>query len=778
MKIHPFVLQTSFSILFATFLSASFISFAQEIAASQEKPTPLPDITVTASPSAFAPSPLIEKYQLPQTSRSLSIAQAQETVNLMDTEDTVKYFPSLFVRKRNNGDTQPVLATRTWGVNSSARSLVYADDLLLSALIGNNNSIGAPRWGLVSPEEIERIDFLYGPFAAAYPGNSMGGVLQITTKMPQKLTGTFSQTEAFQKFSRYGTRDVFRTDQTNFSLGNRHGSFAWLLSGNFQNSYSQPLTWITSGTAPAGTSGTIWAQNKLGAAAHVVGAGGLLHTKMENLKAKFAWDLTDTLKATYQIGLWNNDANSTVQTYLNDATGEPTFGGVAGFASGNYSLRQTHLSNAFSLKTNTGGHFDWDFSVSNYVYLRDIQRNPYDVNATGTNFTSYGKIARLDGTQWTTGDLKGIWRPDAFGASHEISFGLHTDREYLSNPTYQTTEWNGGPNQTASLYTLSRGITSTNALWIQDAWRFAPNFKLTAGGRFEVWEARDGFNLNTSQTAATGAITSTTAVSQPSVSANRFSPKLSVNWTPTSKWELTASFGQAYRFPTVTELYQIVQTGATFSTPNPNLKPENVLTEELALQRKFKDGSVRISVFNENVQDALIAQTNLLSGPTPVNFVTNVDEVRNLGVELAVQKDHVAFEQLSVFGSLTYVDSKIEKDSTWSSPTGTTVVGKHAPYVPDWRATIGATLRPNENWSLTGAVRYSGKQYSTLDNTDVNPNVYGAFDRFLVVDARVQYKMNAHASLNVGIDNLTDTKFTLFHPFPGRTYTAGVKLEF
>ena len=61
--------------------------------------------------------------------------------------------PSLFVRKRNAGDTQPVLATRTSGVGASARSLVYADDILLSALIANNNTIGAPRWGLVAPEE-------------------------------------------------------------------------------------------------------------------------------------------------------------------------------------------------------------------------------------------------------------------------------------------------------------------------------------------------------------------------------------------------------------------------------------------------------------------------------------------------------------------------------------------------------------------------------------------------------------------------------------------------
>ena len=118
--------------------------------------------------------------------------------------------PSLFVRKRNNGDTQAVLQTRTWGIGSSARSLVYADDLLLTALIGNDNNIGAPRWGLVAPEEIERVDFLYGPFSAQYPGNSMGGVLKITTRMPEKLEVSVKDTVSVQDFHLWGTNKSLR----------------------------------------------------------------------------------------------------------------------------------------------------------------------------------------------------------------------------------------------------------------------------------------------------------------------------------------------------------------------------------------------------------------------------------------------------------------------------------------------------------------------------------------------------------------------------------------
>src|SRR6476661_1380607 len=123
----------------------------------------------------------------PNTKESVDAAKLRETVNVRNTEDALRYFPSLVVRKRHIGDTQAPLATRTSGVGSSARSLIYADGVLLSALIGNNNSFASPRWGMVSPEEIDRVDVLYGPFSAAYPGNAIGAVVTLRRGCPTSL---------------------------------------------------------------------------------------------------------------------------------------------------------------------------------------------------------------------------------------------------------------------------------------------------------------------------------------------------------------------------------------------------------------------------------------------------------------------------------------------------------------------------------------------------------------------------------------------------------------
>src|SRR5580765_6029346 len=92
---------------------------------------------------------------LPTTIESVTLDDLSRSVNLTNTEDALKYLPNLFVRKRHIGDTQAPVTTRTSGVGASARSLIYADGVLLSALIGNNNSFASPRWGMVAPEEID-----------------------------------------------------------------------------------------------------------------------------------------------------------------------------------------------------------------------------------------------------------------------------------------------------------------------------------------------------------------------------------------------------------------------------------------------------------------------------------------------------------------------------------------------------------------------------------------------------------------------------------------------
>ncbi len=394
----------------------------------------------------------------------------------------------------------------------------------------------------------------------------------------------------------------------------------------------------------------------------------------------------------------------------------------------------------------------------------------------------------MDGTNWQNGDAKGIWRPFGYDGPQEISFGLHGDRYQLENPVYASSVWNATSSTgTGQLYSDGEGETRTGALWMQDAWKIVPNLKLTLGGRLESWEAINGFNLNTT-TSGTGAITSTAAINQPNLSSTNFSPKLSLSYDPNKDWNITTNFGEAYRYPTVAELYQNITVGGVATFANPNLTPEQDFNGELNIERHWSDGRVRLTLFEERTNNAIISQTNLATNPTtgaqtPTTTVGNVAAIRMQGAELSAEKDNVLIKGLQLFGSVTYVDSRILSDPTWagSNPlTGLpdTVVGKRVPFVPDWRARLGVTYRPNESWAYTVAGRYSGKQYSTLDNTDIIPHVFGAFDNYLVVDMKVHYTATKNFSFDFGIDNLFNEQYFLFHPFPGRTYVLAGKYTF
>ncbi len=196
-------------------------------------------VTITASNPTSWPA------QIPATMEGLSARQIEEQVNASDSEDALKYLPSLLVRKRYIGDyNHAILSSRASGTGNSARSAVYADGILLSNFLGNGVSgLGfPPRWGMVTPDEIERVDVMYGPFSAAYPGNSVGAVVDYTTRMPDRFEGSVKLGYTHQPFDLYNTHASYGSWQTSASLGSRAGDWAWRLDFHHSDSQSQPLT--------------------------------------------------------------------------------------------------------------------------------------------------------------------------------------------------------------------------------------------------------------------------------------------------------------------------------------------------------------------------------------------------------------------------------------------------------------------------------------------------------------------------------------------------------
>ena len=723
------------------------------------------------APKARAPAP----SPSPATTETVTAETLKTGVNLINTEDSLKYLPSLVVRKRHIGDTQAPLATRTSGVGSSARSLVYADGVLLSALIGNNNTSASPRWGMVAPGEIDRVEVLYGPFSAAYPGNSIGAVVNIITRMPEHLEGSAKAGYSVQRFDQYGTRGDFPAHQFSASFGDRVGAFAFRLDATRTAGDSQPLAYATAlrPTAPssAGTpaTGAFLDVNRLGAPIAVTGAGGFEHQEQTNLKLKTAWDIGPDLTLTYTLGAFLNDTDSQARTYLSDAAGAPVYAGTANIGGYAYALPASLLSNnvyAFderhwtqSLSLNGhAGRLDWQVVASRYDYDLSRQRVPSTALPAAASGGA-GSITRMNGTGWKTLDARASWTS---GADNDLNLGAHADAYRLESRRYLTSDWISGPQ--GALAAASRGQTRTWALWGEDVWRPASDLTLTLGARWERWRAEDGFNYSLSPALA--------AV-QPEVMHGGVSPKATLAWTPAPQWTLKLSAGRALRFPTVSELYQAVATGPAITVPNPNLAPERAWSQEASAERSWRGARVRLSVFNEDISDALISQSAPLvpGSPTLFSYVQNIGRTHARGVELVADKDNVLIPGLSLSGSATWVDATIARDAAFPA-----AVGKRTPQVPRWRATATASWRASDRLTLALSGRYSSRAFGTIDNSDPVSNTFQGFSDYLVVDARASYRLDRRWRAAIGMDNAGNQSYFLFHPFPQRTLFA--ELEF
>ncbi len=637
---------------------------------------------------------------------------------------------------------------------------------------------------------------MYGPFSAQYPGNSMGAVVEMTTRMPQKFEASVKVQGAWQDYSLYGTGDTYRSQQVSAVLGSRTGDFSWWLSANHLDSQTQPISIVTvawpAATSALGTpvTGAYADVNRLGAPIFVIGSGGLEHKQQDTFKAKLAYDFTPEWRAAYAIGQFQNDARSTVETYLRNPAGAPVYSGadlnIGGYrftganaigaaafsgASGQYNIAQEHTAQSLSLRSNMQREWDWEASVSNTRFGLDTVRFPTTALPAAEGGGA-GTIQSLNGTGWTTADLKGFWRPQGPGGAHQVSFGLHNDEYKLVNNTYSTTDWIGGAPGATTAQSLGR--TRTNAFWAQDAWRFAPRFKLTLGGRQEYWRAFDGLNFSAAPASN---------VNQPAITSSKFSPKASLAWEMSRDWTMTGSYGTAYRFPTVTELYQATTVSGVVVTPNPNLRPEHAQSGELAIERVAEKSRLRVSLFQENLQDALIAQNSTIPGDVlgrVASTTQNIDKIRSRGIELVGERKDALIRGLDLFGSLTWVDSNIVSDPGFRNAAGvlTDVTGKYTPNIPRLKATAVAAYRYDDQWSGALAARSGSRVWSTVDNTDVYTHTYQGFDSYFVVDARLNYRFDRQTRLSMGIDNLNNRKYFLFHPFPQRTAFAELKYDF
>lgn len=785
---------------------AAFSQLPAAQAAEQDNEKQLGEMVIKVDKSA-APA------NVPSTTESVTATQIADSVNSVSSAGALLYVPSVHVRERFIGDVNGGLAMRMYGVNSSAQTIVYADGLLLSNFL-NNSCCPGPRWGVVSQHAIERVDVMYGPFSALYPGNSIGGVVLMTTHMPKKFEA-HAQLDLFnENFKLYGTDDNFTGGHVAASIGHKVGDWSFSLSGDRLDNRSHPTDFTTAmaktgAAAPAGqytvVTGASYDKNIADQIRLNTAATSIDHTIKNDGTLKIGYDFSPSVQAIYTFNVWQNTSDKTVDTYLRDAAGNSIYGSstTAGpyrylrIDGKDYTVTAPSVSHSeaeyylhgLTVKSQTGGTWDWELTASIFDQSKDVTR------ASSGNFgtmpsasASAGTMTILDGTGWQTLDLRGDWRPGGnLQSAHQVSFGFHTDSYTTKSDQYNLTAGNWQTSSAGSLNTNSRGVTTTSAFYLQDAWQMSPSWKLVVGGRGERWTASEGSNY------ASG-----TNVTYEDKTVQAFSPKASLTYLLSDNWSLRGSYGRGVRFPTVNELFKNVGIKTTsganptaaqiaaFPAPynvaltnNPNLQPETAESWEFAIERFLPNGLWRTSLFGEERRDALVSQSDVTTLPGySISSVQNIDRVRSYGVETSLQSRDLLINNLDISGSVAYIHSRIVENRANPGLENTEL-----PLIPVWRASMLAVYHASDALSYSLGWRYSGRQHSGLANAttgaypDPNPNVYGGRSSFSVFDAKLRYKIDKQWSASVGVDNLTNVKYYTLYPYSQRTIFAGLKFD-
>jgi iron complex outermembrane receptor protein len=752
----------------AILASLSLAALANDADIDTSKTETLPKIEVTADANADDRDRVVPA-NMPSPSHAITAAQL-DAITVVNAEDALKYAPNLHVRKRFIGDNNAIVSVRSTSSRQSARTLVYADGLLLSNLLGSDFGF-PPRWSLVSADEIARVDVLYGPYSARFPGNSLGATILINTRMPEKFEASATAQWFTQSYDRHGIDKSFDGHKESAYIGSRSGPWSYLLGLEHLDSTSQPVSFYTtlrsttaasSGDTPV-SGGVAW-RDQLGRSGYLLGVNSEGSTANINDQAKFklAYDFTPNLQAALTVVDWRQDFSNDTGSFLRDANGNIVSTGNIAIDGLRYTLPDAAFAPAngeshrrlYGLSLRSSNEIGWNYSLvaSLFDTRRDITRT-----ASGPG-DGAGTAAFGDGTGWHTFDAEADYRAAA-EAAHWISFGFHSDAYDLDNATWNNANWqNGDPS---SFNNAFRGKTSTQALYIQDAWSFAPAWKLIAGLRYEAWTASHGLR-------SLGEVTQ----AYPKRSDNYWSPKLALERDLGEGWNARLSLARAYRLPTVSELFQGRISDGAIINNDPNLKPEDTLSKDLTLERVSQHSRLRFSLYEDDVRDALFSQTNTTVFPTITN-IQNVDRVRTRGAEVAFEASDLIIKGFDLSASVARNHARTLRNTNFPAS-----VGKNFYRIPDWRADLVGSYRVNPWLSGTVAARYSGRQYNTLDNSDINPDTFGGTSRYLVIDAKIGFTLSEHASLGLGVENLNNEQYFVYHPYPGRTYYAEAKYRF
>lgn len=725
---------------------------AQPCLAVSDDPVQGHTITVVGEQIATPQSDL----QTPALSVHIDERQIQG-VNALNVEDSFKYAPSLIVRKRFSGDNNATLSFRGSHTTQTPRALVSIDGFNISNFL-DADFVTAPKWALLAPGDVASVDIIYGPMSARYSGHTLGGGLMLKTR-EITTNRSFASAQRFQShYDYYGTDETLDGWSIDAGVDRRLGERGGVsLSYRHFENQGQPQEWrqVDKDSLYADQA---FVDTALGFPLRNAAQDSVVDSREDQLRLRGHYQLNDNWRARTLIGLLlDEEDTSKPRSFLRDETGQASFVGISGVSMG--LRKRSELLVGLGLEGQWAG-WNMDLAVSRFDVLSDKERRSSNFDPVSGLPPVSGRLMDGGNAYWNALE----WSMQRTFGAHAVTSGLSWADYGFDDLTYNSPNWLLA--QRSELRDRSGGKTRLAGLFVEDTVHLAPAWLATAGLRLEHWQARDGHLLNAGQ-----------QVNYPSRSESAVSPKLSLRYQPHDRWSITASSALSSRFPTVGELYQadLIAYGPNVGELdlngfNPALEPERATDLQLIAAYQLERAQISLSVFRQSVDDTLFSQSLLIpsaSDPEQLqqaSLSSNIDQVVTDGVELILATHDLGLDGLQADFNLAWLDAEVTKNAL--NPD---LVGNTFPRVPRWRSNAQLRYSPSEKWLLAAGWRYQSTPYRNIENTaNAQCQTFFCVSKFSIVDVKITRHWG-DVSVSAGIDNLTDERAFVFHPYSGRS---------
>lgn len=702
----------------------------------------------TRSPMEIDRSPVSTSLITRQEIEQRNVKQVDQALTLIEGVNTT--------RSRGYGDGSVGVGLRGFsGRGSQGRTLILVDGQPV-----NDSYNGSVSWSAFAVSEMERVEVARGPFSSLYGGNAMGGVINLITRPVDK--------RQFEIFGQYGNREI-----SNYSLRYAERLFGELgLSAGYSRLQNGGYATQEVLRAPANLTGGSpvtgarrW-MTTAGTTTFQVGEQGRNWTHQEAFRGRAEYTFSPKLFASAQYIRQSREAGFDAYTsFLRDGAGNVVDRGTILIDDGGVTRRFALTpANFIGLPTGNGNSIYQGQLLATVSAAWNV-RVAGGFNDTPLNwYVTPGATATL---QAGTGAYNNTFNKAVYGnaqltrqsGGQSLVFGTETRHDRARTGAQPVPNYALRANQ-GNYDTQARGRSLNQAAYAQYQRVFFEKLNVVGGARWDYWRTYGGMTqFGTGQPARDFA----------NRTANAVTGKLAAAYSLAGGWQLRGSAGNAFRNPSVFDLYRDVVDAGILLLANPFIKPERMAAYEAGVTRNFSGRwSASATAFQNGISDLIYRVTDFAAAPNgTLRRLSNAGLGRIRGAEASTQQQVTRWLQFRQ--SYTYTNSIITRNDALPA-----TVGKRVPWVPRHTVAYMVTaVRPK--WSATWTGRYLSRQYSTDTNTDVVRGVPGGYDPFFETDATFSYDVHRTLALIVNADNLFGRRFHLFYLTPGRTVLAGFR---